>query len=78
MLKLSAEAIDFSVKNGLPCCYVTEDTTRARPEMLASLFKNAIDHGAQRLCICDTVGHATPDGVRSVLQFTRAIVSGTA
>ena len=76
MLKLSADAIDFSVQSGLPCTYVTEDTTRARPELLASLFKNALDHGAQRLCICDTVGHATPDGVRSLLRWTRGLISG--
>src|SRR5262249_51345154 len=53
MLRLSADAIKFAVANGLPCTYVTEDTTRARPEMLATLFKNAIDCGAHRLCICD-------------------------
>ena len=38
MLKLSADAIDLSVKNGLECLYVTEDTTRSRPDMLATLF----------------------------------------
>ncbi len=76
MLRISAEAIDFVVKNGLPCCYVTEDTTRAQPQMLTSLFKNALDHGAHRLCICDTVGHATPDGVRSLLGFARELIAG--
>lgn len=75
LCKLSAEAIDFTVKNGLPCCYVTEDTTRAHPKTLASLFKNAIEHGAHRLCICDTVGHATPDGVRSLLGFVTSLLS---
>ena len=74
MLKLSAEAIDFCVQNNLPACYVTEDTTRAHPEMLASLFKTAMDHGAYRLCLCDTVGHATPDGVRALLGFTADLV----
>ncbi len=74
MLKLSAEAIDFCVQNNLPACYVTEDTTRAHPDMLTSLFKNAMDHGAYRLCLCDTVGHATPDGVRALLGFTSALV----
>lgn len=74
MLKLSAEAIDFCVQNSLPACYVTEDTTRAHPDMLASLFKNAMDHGAYRLCLCDTVGHATPDGVRALLGFTADLV----
>ncbi|MFO0576618.1 MAG: LeuA family protein [Polyangia bacterium] len=74
MLKLSADAIDFTVQNGLPCCYVTEDTTRARPELLGALFRNALEHGAHRLCVCDTVGHATPDGVRSLLGFTRGLI----
>ena len=75
MLKRSAEAIDFAVQHGLPCTYVTEDTTRSRPEVLATLFKNAIDHGASRLCICDTVGHATPDGIRNLLQWTRGFIA---
>ncbi len=44
--------------------------------MLASLFKNAIEHGARRLCICDTVGHATPDGVRSLLGWVRGLIAG--
>jgi 2-isopropylmalate synthase len=75
LLQRSAEAIDAGVKNGLEVCYVTEDTIRSRPEVLSALFKNAIDHGASRLCLCDTVGHATPDGVRNLLQFTRSIVT---
>ena len=74
--KRSAEAIDVGVKAGLPVCYVTEDTTRSRPEVLAKLFKVAIDHGASRLCLCDTVGHATPDGVRNLVQFTKNVVVG--
>ena len=76
LLKHSADAIDVAVKNNLPVAYVTEDTIRSRPEVLSALFKNAVDHGAARLCLCDTVGHATPDGVRSVLAFTRAVVDG--
>ena len=64
-----AEAIDVGVKAGLSVAYVTEDTTRSRPEVLATLFKMAIDHGASRLCLCDTVGHATPDGVRNLIAL---------
>src|SRR3954454_23566000 len=75
--KRSAEAIDVAVKAGLPVAYVTEDTTRSRPEVLTSLFRTAIDHGATRLCLSDTVGHATPDGVRNLIQFTRNVVAGT-
>lgn len=75
--KRSAEAIDVAVKAGLPVAYVTEDTTRSRPEVLTTLFRAAIDHGATRLCLSDTVGHATPDGVRNLIQFTRNVVAGT-
>lgn len=74
--KYSAEAIDVGVKAGLPVVYVTEDTTRSRPEVLSELFKLAVDHGASRLCLCDTVGHSTPDGVRNLIQFTRNIIAG--
>ncbi|MDI1451673.1 LeuA family protein [Polyangium sp. 6x1] len=76
IVKRSAEAIDVAVKAGLPVAYVTEDTTRSRPDMLAALFKMAIDHGASRLCLCDTVGHATPDGVRNLISFAKAIIAG--
>lgn len=74
MMKRSAEAIDLAVRNGLKCTYVTEDTTRSRPDVLDKLFRNAVDHGAHRLCICDTVGHATPDGIRNLLRFTRNLL----
>src|SRR5688572_11841582 len=74
MMKRSADAIDFAVKNGLECTYVTEDTTRSRPEILDKLFRNAVEHGAHRLCLCDTVGHVTPDGIRNLIRFTRHLL----
>ena len=40
--------------------YVTEDTTRADPDTLRALYSTAIRAGASRVCIADTVGHATP------------------
>jgi 2-isopropylmalate synthase len=76
MLKLSAEAIDLGRRNNLPVAYVTEDTTRSRPEVLHRLFTNAVEHGAHRIIVCDTVGHATPDGIRNLLKFTRNLLDG--
>ncbi len=75
--KRSTEAIDVAVKAGLEVAYVTEDTTRSRPDVLTTLFRAAIDHGATRLCLSDTVGHATPDGVRNLIQFARSVIAGT-
>jgi 2-isopropylmalate synthase len=76
MLKLSADAIDLGRRYALPVAYVTEDTTRSRPEVLHKLFINAVEHGASRLIVCDTVGHATPDGIRNLLKFTRNLLDG--
>lgn len=76
MLRFSSEAIDLASSNGLPVCFVTEDTTRSRPEVLDRMFRNAIEHGASRLCLCDTVGHATPDGIHNLIRFTRNLLDG--
>ncbi len=72
--KRSVEAIAFGVKEGLPVNYVTEDTTRSDPRVLYELFKSAIEAGASRLTLCDTVGHVTPDGVKNLLTWTRNLL----
>jgi len=71
MLRATEDAVSFAVSEGLPVMYVTEDTTRARPETLKKLYDTAISHGARRICLADTVGHATPDGVRALVRFVR-------
>jgi 2-isopropylmalate synthase len=71
MLKASEEAVTYAVKHGLPVMYVTEDTTRARPDTLKALYGAAINCGAERICLADTVGHATPDGVRALVAFVK-------
>jgi 2-isopropylmalate synthase len=69
MVKNVRDAVAFCAKEKLPCMFVTEDTTRANPEMIRSLYSAAIEEGARRVCVCDTCGHATPDGVRALLSF---------
>jgi 2-isopropylmalate synthase len=69
MLKVSEEAVSFAVSEGLPVMMVTEDTTRAHPDTLKALYGGAIEWGARRLCISDTVGHATPAGARALVRF---------
>jgi 2-isopropylmalate synthase len=76
MLQLSADAIDLGRRYDLPVSYVTEDTTRSQPQVLTRLFTNAVEHGAHRLIVCDTVGHATPDGIRNLMKFTRNVLDG--
>ena len=59
---------------GLEVSFVTEDTVRSRPELLARLFGAAIEEGADGLTLCDTVGHATPDGVYNLIHFARNLI----
>ena len=76
MLKHTEEAVTFAVKEGLSVMYVTEDTTRAHPDTLKQLFAAAIQAGAKRLCLCDTCGHATPDGAANLVRWTREWLQG--
>lgn len=76
MLKATEEAVTFAVRQGIPVMYVTEDTTRADPETLKRLYRTAIDCGATRICLADTVGHATPDGVKALVKYVRREIVG--
>jgi len=61
---------------GLPYCLVMEDTTRTPPDVLRELFSAAIDVGAVRLCLCDTVGHADPFGTHALVTFAKETLAG--
>jgi 2-isopropylmalate synthase len=74
LLQMTEDAVTFAVKEGLPVMFVTEDTTRADPETIRALYTTAIRCGARAVCVCDTVGHATPDGAREVVKFVRGII----
>jgi len=73
LLRMTEEAISFAVKQGLTVMYVTEDTTRAHPDHVRALYQTAIRAGARRLCVADTVGHATPDGAANLVSFVRQV-----
>lgn len=68
------KAVSFVVKQGLPSMFVTEDTIRSHPATVELLYTTAVRAGATRVVVCDTVGHATPAGVRSLVQFVRTAV----
>jgi 2-isopropylmalate synthase len=75
LLQISGDAISFAAAEGLPVSFVTEDTTRSSPDTLRVLFLNAIERGARRLCLCDTVGHASPSGVASLVDFVQGVIA---
>jgi 2-isopropylmalate synthase len=77
LLRTTEEAVTFAAQEGLDVMYVTEDTTRSRPETLKALYTTAIECGARRICLADTVGHSTPFGVRQLVRFVRKVIFDT-
>ena len=77
LLSLTEDAVALATGEGLPVMYVTEDTTRALPDDLRRMYTAAVESGARRVCVADTVGHATPDGARNVIAFIRRVVDAT-
>lgn len=69
ILSTAEKAITFAVDNDIPVMFVTEDTTRSKPEDIKAVYTRAIELGADRICVCDTCGHVTPNGVRKLLTF---------
>lgn len=74
LAKQSADAVSMAVRAGLRVAFVTEDTTRSRPEVLRTLFRAALDCGANRICLSDTAGHALPCGIRALADFARGVM----
>ena len=62
LLRTTEDAVQLARSEGLEVMFVTEDTTRAQPEVLRRVYTVAIESGARRICLADTVGHVTPWG----------------
>jgi 2-isopropylmalate synthase len=76
LLKTIEKAVLYAHSHNLSVMFVTEDTTRALPEHIAAMYLTAAEAGASRLCIADTVGHATPSGVQHLVEFLREHLQG--
>ncbi|MEK7667284.1 MAG: LeuA family protein [Gemmatimonadota bacterium] len=74
ILRHTRDAVQFAVAEGLDVMYVTEDTVRSRPEDLRALLTAAVDAGAKRVCLCDTVGAAVPRGVTNLVTWVKQLL----
>lgn len=74
--ELTRTAVRMGVEGGCPVSFVTEDTVRSHPTTLTRLFRAAVEEGANRLVLCDTVGHCTPDGVYNLVHWTHDLLVG--
>ena len=69
LISTMEKAVGFAIDNDIPVMFVTEDTTRSRPEDVKQIYTRALELGADRLCVCDTCGHVTPNGTKQLLSF---------
>jgi isopropylmalate/homocitrate/citramalate synthase len=72
--RTTEKAVRFAVAQGLPSMYVTEDTVRTDPGTVQRLYTTAIRSGARAIVLCDTVGHATPEGAYNLVKFVMETV----
>ena len=69
LMSTMEKAVSYAVENDVPVMFVTEDTTRSNPEDVKAIYQRAMELGVRRLCVCDTCGHVTPNGVKKLLNF---------
>ena len=61
LLELSNNAVEYCKDHGLIVELSAEDASRSDIDFLRLVYNNAIERGADRICVCDTVGILTPD-----------------
>lgn len=74
VLRRAERCVRTAVAHGVPVTFVTEDTTRSHPDDLRRIVGVAVRAGARRVCVADTVGHATPQGAARVVRFVAEVI----
>ncbi|MHC1593039.1 MAG: 2-isopropylmalate synthase [Methermicoccaceae archaeon] len=64
----SLDCIQYAIEHGLVVEYSAEDGSRADMDYAEGMFRDAIEHGAHRLCLCDTVGILIPEKTREIFS----------
>ncbi len=74
VLRRAERCVRTAVAHGAPVTFVTEDTTRSHPDDLKRIVSAAVHAGARRVCVADTVGHATPAGAARIVRFVAEVI----
>jgi isopropylmalate/homocitrate/citramalate synthase len=71
MLERIVYAISFAVQQGVRVAFFGVDGTRADPEYFETVYKTAIEAGAQEAVVVDTLGIASPEAVADLVGRTK-------
>lgn len=65
--EMARRGVEYAKERGLIVELSGEDASRADQSFLREIFADAVDHGADRLCFCDTVGLLTPERTAEII-----------
>ena len=71
MLERIVYAVSFAVEQGITVAFFGVDGTRADPDYFETVYKTAVEAGAQEVVVVDTIGIATPEAVGDLVGRTR-------
>src|SRR5512133_2716613 len=71
MLERIVYAISFAVEQGITVAFFGVDGTRADSGYFETVYKTAVEAGAQEAVVVDTIGIATPEAVAELVGRTR-------
>jgi len=71
MLERIVYAISFAVEQGITVAFFGVDGTRADPGYFETVYKTAVEAGAEEVVVVDTLGIATPEAVAELVGRTR-------
>jgi isopropylmalate/homocitrate/citramalate synthase len=71
MLERIVYAISFAIEQGMTVAFFGVDGTRADPSYFETVYKTAVEAGAQEVVVVDTIGIASPEAVAELVGRTR-------
>ena len=71
MLERLTECVQYGKDHGLVIDYIAEDSTRSDLDFLITAYRAAIDAGADKICVADTVGFVRPEVMRYIMREIR-------
>ena len=71
VLEKTVDSIEYAKKHGITVNFVLEDASRTPLQDILQIFKAAIEAGANRLVIADTVGFLRPLSMRYLISHIR-------
>jgi 2-isopropylmalate synthase len=72
VLERLTECIEYGKEHGFIIDYIAEDSTRSDMEFLCQAYKTAIDAGADKICVADTVGFVRPEVMKYIMREVKS------